>query len=60
MQKVPIYTKRAKENYRQSTLTVALTVNPRTEPELFGKLNKLPKRATYIKQLIINDLAVKK
>lgn len=60
MGKVPTYTKRAKERYRQSTLTVALTINPRTEPELYSKLDGLQKRAAYIKRLIINDMAVKK
>ena len=60
MQKVPIYTRQAKERYRLSTLTVALTVNPRTEKELHNKLNGMPNRAAYIKYLILNDMAVNK
>jgi hypothetical protein len=59
MAKVPTYTQRAKENYRNSTLTVAITVNPRTEPELHNKLDGLPARSAYIKQLVLNDMASK-
>ena len=56
MSKVPIYTQRAQKNYRDSTLSVQMTINPRTEPELYDYLKDMPKRATYIKELIRQDM----
>lgn len=59
MSKVPVYTQRAKEAYRKSILTIAITVNPRTEKALHDKLDGLPSRSAYIKQLVLNDMASK-
>ena len=60
MSKVPVYTQRAQQNYRDSTLSVQLTVNPRTtESEMYDYLKDMPKRATYIKDLIKKDMESK-
>ena len=59
MSKVPVYTQRAQQAYRDSTLSVQFTANPRTEPELYDILKDMPKRATYIKELIKKDKGIK-
>jgi len=56
MSLVPIYTQVAQERYRKSVQQVAFSVNPRTEPEVYEKLHKLPERAAYIKGLVYQDL----
>ena len=58
MSKVPVYTQRAQQNYRDSTLSVQFTVNPRTQPQLYDALKDMPKRATYIKELIKKDKGI--
>lgn len=58
MSKVPVYTQRAQQAYRDSTLSVQFTANPRTEPELYDVLKDMPKRATYIKELIKKDKGI--
>lgn len=58
MSKVPVYTQRAQQAYRDSTLLVQLTINPRTEPLLYDILKDMPKRATYIKALIKKDKGI--
>lgn len=59
MSKVPVYTQRAQQNYRDSTLSVQMTINPRTEELLYVYLKDMPKRATYIKELIRKDMESK-
>lgn len=59
MSKVPVYTQRAQQNYRDSTLSVQFTANPRTECDLYDYLKDMPKRATYIKELIKKDMESK-
>ena len=58
MSKVPVYTQRAQQAYRDSTLSVQLTINPRTEELLYDILKDMPKRATYIKALIKKDKGI--
>lgn len=57
MKKVPDYTKRAKESYRKSILTVSITVNPRTEQDVYKKLLSEMNKSGYIKKLIGLDIA---
>ena len=49
MSKVPVYTQRAQQNYRDSTLSVQLTINPRTEELLYErKMLTVPQMETVI------------
>ncbi len=56
--KVPIYTRVAQERYRKSIKTVQFTVNPRSEPRLYEKLEGLKHRAQYLKQLVYDDMEI--
>ena len=56
MNKVPEYTKRAKESYRKSVLTISVTANPRTECGVYKKLASQGNKSGYIKRLIEADI----
>lgn len=56
MSKLPSYTQKAKADYRKRITTVTITINPRTEPEIYKKINEQDNKSGYIKNLIKNDI----
>lgn len=58
MSKVPIYTQAAQERYRKHTKIVQMTVNPRTEPELYAKIADMKDRSKYIKTAIYAQMGI--
>ena len=58
MSKIPLYTQAAQERYRKATLVVQMTINPRTEPNLYEFLSNKKGRATYIKRLVSKDIGI--
>lgn len=56
MSKLPLYTQRAKAEYRKRITTVTITINPKTEPEIYEKINEQDNKSGYIKNLIKRDI----
>lgn len=56
MSKSPSYTQKAKADYRKRITTVTITINPRTEPEIYKKINEQDNKSGYIKGLIGRDI----
>ena len=56
MSESPSYIKKAKSDYRKRITTIAVTINPKTEPEIYKKVNEQENKSGYIKVLIERDI----
>lgn len=56
MSVLPIYTQKAKADYRRRISTITITVNPKTEYAIFKKINEQENKSGYIKKLIEKDV----
>ena len=56
MSKLPSYTQKAKAEYRKRITTVTITINPRTELEIYEKISEQENKSGYIKSLIERDI----
>lgn len=56
MSKIPSYTRKAKAEYRKRITTVTITINPKTEAEIYKKINEQENKSGYIKSLIELDI----
>ena len=52
--------KKATAKYREKGMRLTIEFFPGTEKELIDHINKQPKKATYIKQLIKDDIKITK
>lgn len=56
MSKVPKYTKKAQEAYRKKVMTVTITINPRTEVDVYERLSEQENKSGYLKDLVKKDI----
>ncbi len=56
MSKLPSYTQKAKADYRKRITTISITINPKTEPDIFEKISQQENKSGYIKELIKSDI----
>ena len=56
MSKLPSYIKKAKSDYRKRITTITVTINPKTEPEIYKRVNDQENKSGYIKSLIERDI----
>lgn len=48
---------RAMARYRHKTTSVLVRINPKTEPEIYRRIQSVENKSGYIKSLILSDVA---
>ena len=56
MSRLPSYTQKAKADYRKRIITISITINPKTELDIFKKIAEQDNKSGYIKELIRLDI----